>query len=141
MTLLTWKAEFYSTLARDCSAEDAIKHSLRKWEGMRETNLNKHGIETSAVTSHLYEIGKPCSTDFVFRVDDSSCALCHHFSPNDMICRDCPLQTVRGAACDRPRSDETHSPWSAWQDDGGDRDPEPMIFWLTKALEAQTETA
>lgn len=39
MSLKTWKLEFYPVEASTVSKEDALDHSLRKWEGLTEENL------------------------------------------------------------------------------------------------------
>ncbi len=47
MSLATWKAEFYPFTAEKCAAEfpeEALDHSIRKWEGLSPENLKKHGV-------------------------------------------------------------------------------------------------
>lgn len=46
MSIKTWKEEFYPVKPRkSMTTKEAIEHSLRKWEGLRKSNLKKHGLE------------------------------------------------------------------------------------------------
>ena len=44
MSIESWKAEFYPTPADEASKDQAIAHSLRKWEGLRKENLDRHEL-------------------------------------------------------------------------------------------------
>lgn len=44
MSLETWKEEFYKIPAEECIKEQALDHSITKWEGLRPENLQKHGL-------------------------------------------------------------------------------------------------
>ena len=101
-----------------------MEHSLRKWEGLRYENLNRHGLE-----AYSRSINESAETAKYLEIDDGTCALCQM----GVGCSPCPLYKARGgSACDRRRFGEVKAPWYAWTDN---RDPEPMIFWLTKAKE------
>lgn len=110
----TWLAEFYPIPADKVSAEDALDHSIKKWEGALKKNLKKHGL------------GCP-PMDF----DGHSCALCvHHL---DEFCEHCPLSIVRGdVACDELRPYERKAPYAQYIVKGN---PRPMLTWLKKAKE------
>jgi hypothetical protein len=130
MSLDTWKVEFYPTPACDCSAEDAIEHSLRKWRGLRGEALARHGLVR--VDNGFAEPGGGCW----FYVSASSCALCEHFysedeEGNEPRCAKCPLAIARGGfPCDDEQPGEADSPWVVWT---ADDDPEPMIAALEEA--------
>ena len=44
MSIESWKAEFYPVEAAEVSAEDALAHSLKKWQGLQEESLLKHSL-------------------------------------------------------------------------------------------------
>lgn len=133
MSLVTWKAEFYPVEADEVQIEDSIDHSLTKWIGLRQANLEKHGIKAGRYDG----IGD--GNDRMY-VGGDACALCSHHYDEDWCdddeeegdgCAGCPLKLVRdGVPCDRTRDDEDKAPWNAWNEG---HDPEPMILWLTKA--------
>lgn len=116
MSLKSWKKEFYPIGASEVDEQDAVAHSLRKWIGLRQENLDKHDVSHSwdgiSYKKDSLPIGAP------------SCALCqHHYIPK-RSCESCPLHEYLGRPCD---GDD--SPYAAFVDDDG---PEPMI----SALEA-----
>lgn len=121
MSLATWKAEFYPVEAKDCPADEAVAHSLRKWIGLRVANRDKHDV------SHPEHQWSICSTGRqVFDVNDASCALCRRFT-----CETCPLALARdGFPCDSKTAGESLSPFVEWRDHD---DPEPMIAALEAA--------
>ncbi len=132
MTFATWKAEFYPEDASAPKTElEAVEHSIRKWEGLRPENLERHGVE-------LY-------TDYVAGVDGAlslcseSCALCVRVSesraeaPNwpRVECGKCPLAKARrGIPCDRRLSEEVLSPYAELTRKS---DPGPMLACLYAA--------
>jgi len=124
MSIETWKPEFYPIPADDKRLRTRVaclEHSIRKWIGLRETNLEKHGctfhIGTGFVEFHGGVYGK------FFFVDDSSCALCVRWYQRDGRCRPCPIVRVTGRTC--------QTAWAPWIRHG---DPEPMIRLLRKVL-------
>lgn len=126
MTLSTWKTEFYPTEASECSKEDAIEHSLRKWRGLRKEALERHGA--------FIKYGDVRSDGEFFVIGGSSCALCESFF-TERACKACPLAMSRGGKpCDREMPNEAISPWHSWTDRF---DPEPMISALEKAQKEQ----
>lgn len=134
MSIESWKAEFYPIPAEDCPKEQAITHSLRKWEGLRKDALGRHAI---GLTDSGFLIGGDRT---IFLVNASSCALCEHFyneANEDEPCANCPLAIARGGfACDCEKPCEHNSPWAAWQYNKW-HDPEPMIAALKAALASQ----
>ena len=129
MSLATWKAEFYPTEAKDCPADQAIEHSLRKWRGLRAETLRTHGLKTS-VGDLVDSEGKR------FVMGAESCALCEQFYKATVDyedrCAACPLAQARGGvSCDETTSEERNAPWWEW---GDKYNPEPMIAALEKAL-------
>lgn len=110
----TWIAEFYPIPANKVSAEDAVDHSIKKWEGALEENLKKHGLDCPPMGF--------CS---------DSCALCAHHAQHG--CIHCPLFIVRGnVRCYRERPRERVSPFDRYDLQGN---PRPMLTWLKKAKE------
>ena len=127
MSLQTWEEEFYPESAGEAAERGeaaAVEHSLRKWEGLKEENLARHGLVAYSLS--ISEVG----TDQHLDISSGTCALCYMVG---ISCRTCPLYKARDCfACDRWRPDEGFSPWKKWTEDS---DPEPMIFWLKKAKE------
>lgn len=138
MSLQTWKDEFYPVRAREVDAKDAVEHSLTKWRGLRQENLERHQVCISGLA--VAEVGG--STHFTLSA--STCALCeHYYNPNKediegdedddkgLACETCPLAKARGGyACDRDMPDSATgdaAPYFRLPD------PEPMIRWLEKA--------
>lgn len=129
MSLETWKAEFYPVEAQDVPVEDAVRHSLQKWIGLRAENLSRHecwlddnGCDIAVVDS---------SRDYLY-IDSRTCALCEHHRRGG-ACLNCPLVKVRGRPCD---DDEGFSsPYGQIYK----RNPEPMIALLELALQSRKE--
>ena len=130
MSIESWNAEFYPIPADEVPVDQAIAHSLRKWEGLRKENLDRH---------KLSQIGRRIESRSgrQFWVNEGSCALCHHYlSDGDVSCDNCPLSIARGGfPCDRSLPDESEAPWHEFEEEGN---PGPMIFWL-KAAQAKIE--
>ena len=124
MSIATWKAEFYPTdNFADMSAEEAVRHSLQKWKGLKHDQMQKHEVEWSQTGLCLVGI-----EEGRIRIDSDSCALCYLY--NDHYCARCPLKQARAVRCDVPRDDEEASPWALRF-----KKPEAMIYWLERTLE------
>lgn len=127
MSLQTWMQEYYPVKPnKRMTKRQAIEHPLRKWEGLTEENLSKHGC---------YKDWKSIRNDdyFGLDIDGESCALCVKYYYNrgdEHICDRCPLSKSLGNACDSFSSDS--SPYLQWLN--GDN-PLPMIKALRKLLE------
>jgi hypothetical protein len=92
MSLQTWKDEFYPVRAKDCPIEDAIDHSIRKWEGMRQENIDKHGIKL--VSGVLESV--PFDMKEVLYINASTCALCHYYAKEGPYgCAACPITAYK----------------------------------------------
>lgn len=127
MSLETWINEFYPQDAVEFRVDsslndmDAIEHSIKKWEGLLQENLEKHCV--------VYRRNQNIVTDMessgahIF-ISSGSCALCVvHYSK----CSACPLGISYGKPCDCGRN----SPYRHFR---ATKDPEPMINELKKAL-------
>jgi hypothetical protein len=128
MSLASWKKEFYSIEAKECSKEKALDHSIRKWTGLLKSNLKKHKVEK------IYERVIDGSGDTLY-INVSSCALCCYFVV--LACSDCPLCEVRGQTrCDTATPIEGQDPYHAFTRYG---DARPMLKWLKRAKKAATK--
>jgi len=128
MSKETWVQEFYPVEAKQAakgSQLQAAEHALQKWKGYRPENLKKHGLEMEPIPCGVYE-----------------CALCQQVKRKNqgaLKCDDCILNKVRNntACCDFNKDIDDfvdpHHVFTAYDD------PEPMIFWLEKAVEALKE--
>lgn len=128
MSLATWKQEFYRYTAydlKDESWEAVLDHSLLKWIGLREENLNKHGV----FMDECYLRNKDLSKVSIIIIDGSSCALCEKSKdPYDdrTDCSNCPLTKVVPNNCSKE--------FNVFMDK---YNPEPMIELLAKALDKE----
>ena len=110
----TWLAEFYPVPADKVSAEDALDHSIKKWEGALRENLEKHGLDEPPI-------------DF----DSDACPLCVHYIEDG--CTRCPSYIARGdVCCDVDAPCEEQAPYGQYSIKGN---PRPMLYWLKKAKE------
>jgi len=147
MSMKSWKEEFYPTESSEeanaASNEAAIKHSLQKWRGLRVENLEKHDLVIVCGPTTIPSIEDAVAPFERFKVNGNSCSLCN-MSGWMAKCRECPLSKVRaGHPCDEKCSldenptfptNSVRDPWRVWT---YDTNPEPMIYWLEKALEKE----
>lgn len=126
MSLETWKAEFIPTPACDCPRGQAAAHSLRKWRGLTEENLRKHGLRK--VDAWIKD-----KADNRLCIAASSCALCLRFADTDAsreeACKPCPLYKSLGKACDDEAAELEFAPYHKFTMFD---DPLPMIAALEK---------
>lgn len=124
MSLQTWKKEFYLVNpSKRMTKKQAIGHSLRKWIGLRKSNLEKHEISKDG-----HQIGD--NFDYL-TIEMESCAMCvKYFDKNKFAkcCEKCPLAISLGEACDN----SVNGPYETWCDTGN---PNPMIKALRALLE------
>lgn len=138
MTLKTWKQKFYPITAKQAArggVVKAVQHSLLKWEGLRDKNLKKHGIE------YVYAYFDSRITDgkSAMDIDARSCSLCEKFADAPNYCRKCPIYESRGEVrCDMPKKGEDASPYEEMLRKGN---PLPMIKTLRKALKYTQENS
>ncbi len=129
MSLATWKELYYPVHASEAvgSELEAARHSLRKWEGLRD--LKTHGVLVGAWGDLLGESLE------MFGFDGSSCALCrrHGFSSvGQTDCGSCVLTSIRGVDCNSSDDLGIRDPYRRWVID---KNPEPMIALLQQAVE------
>lgn len=130
MSIETWKAEFYRTEPSDCKKEDAVQHSLTKWRGLTQENLDKHGLRK--VGPHLTD------SKYQFYINDATCSLCFYYLKNNRTvvdakynrCSGCPIYLATGCPCDEGEL----SPYKMWL---LGNNPSPMINLLENILELQ----
>lgn len=142
MSIATWKAEFYPVDAFETEQADAITHSLQKWKGLTADNLSKHRVRLDDFGWVVEEGVEKATKELAVVINGSTCALCHHYLVDENHDCDygemCPLYKARGnVACDKERMDEHEAPWYEFR---RSKDPNPMIFWLQKAVEYQAES-
>ena len=98
MSMKTWREEFYPVpagTARRRSWRWAAKHSLRKWEGLREENLRKHDVRYSPEDNAVVD-----ADGARLKLDDKTCALCRKVQEAEEAdlsvngCGICPLALV-----------------------------------------------
>lgn len=144
MSQKTWLEEFYPKSAQEfMTEEEAIVHSLTKWTGLRPENLAKHGMVAKAyqIESEIRQPGEDA-----FRIDATTCALCDKFyddssdyyddEDNQIMCASCPIYEVRGYPCDEQIPyEEEEAPYFEFANGNDIKNPEPMIYWLVKALD------
>ena len=110
MTNKEWLAAYYPTPAEACPKEEAVAHSIRKWEGIAFVVQDNSSVP--------------------IRTDAGTCALCVHYYVTDDagedVCTECPLAISLGCRCDRD-NDDGISPWSSWCNH---KDPLPMLAAL-----------
>jgi hypothetical protein len=134
MSIKTWMKEFYPVEASAFKRETkntsekevlkAIKHSLKKWKGLTQKNLEKHYCHYSTYICRVEDESRTNQ----FSIDCDSCALCFYYHN---VCEGCILFKVRGCGCDAYKETEPCSPYSTLTYEG---DPKPMITLLQKAL-------
>lgn len=111
--LKEWKKEFYPINVSKTKKKDAISHSLKKWIGARNKNLQKYGVTLREVSIFF---------------SGSCCSLCHHY--REISCKKCPLYKVRNLECYNG-IDSPHFQFI------NDCNPEPMIKLLMKAKKVE----
>lgn len=129
MSLASWKKEFYRKSANKVSKRYALRHSLRKWIGLKPCNRKKHSVSlhdgnlmNKSVIANNEDDG---DVDFL-KIDDSTCALCYHFSRLKTGCEECPL--VKAGISECP---DDNSPFDLFMSSGR---VSPMIRALERAL-------
>jgi hypothetical protein len=129
MSLETWKKEFYPVTAKQAARSTILQsllHSLRKWRGLTQRNLKRHGLR---LVGHTIIDGEHNNLKR-FHINAETCGLCHKFYEGfgHTRCSRCPLAILRrGHACDY----NCRSPYHVfiWCSN-----PLPMIRLLEKAV-------
>jgi hypothetical protein len=114
MSVETWKEEFIDV--SDGPDEALVVSSIRKWTGLRRSNLGRHDVylHGSLLRGVKYE---------GLRLNHHTCPLCIHRG-----CFVCPIVSAHGHTCDG----SPERPWGLFLDTG---DPEPMLKLLESTLE------
>lgn len=122
MSLKTWKAEFYPTPCNSVvTSASAIRHSLRKWQGLTPENLEKHGCCMSYGDEAIKDVEDPEES---LEINASSCSLCAFY---EELCSRCDLtKHTGGKDCMADGS-----AWLEWKKEN----PQPMIDLLTEMEE------
>lgn len=142
MSLQTWKEEFYPTEAYRATEQNAIEHSLTKWRGLTQENLEKHGLKRSRTGIYDEErVGR----NFL-EIDDRSCSLCIVYRniqdvfiekkrvaaglpiPTTQWCDNCPIKLTTGEDC----CTGDLSPYMVYVEEGR---PQKMIRLLEEVAE------
>jgi len=137
MSLTSWKKQYYPVPADQVKSKiAAIRHSLRKWKGLRPKALIRHELHLSeshhAVLPNEFLRNPELVTipDEQLVIDDSSCALCCMANVR-YTCEGSPLIDHLGVSCD-----QNGQPFTLFSDSGN---PEPMIKALTAVLKNATK--
>lgn len=131
MSLRSWKSEYYRSILK--ASKDtllAIDHSIKKWEGLRPSALQKHNLTAPFDTKSLFSK----RGDTKFKVSGKTCALCRMTQKEtrgNVECSICPLYTLTKVHCD-----QFNGPWNVWVNK---RDPEPMLKALIRLKEVYTK--
>lgn len=134
MSIESWKKEFYvEELPKDDDELEATKNCLKKWEGLREESLKKHGI-TITKLANLID-----SQENRFYIDADTCQLCRIIERELNSCEDCPIYEAIGKDCcnefdenfeeELPFEESIYGIWRKKQN------PEPMIEALKRTIE------
>ena len=134
----TWLEIYYPECADETKRINAIRHSLRKWIGLKEENLRRFNVGLSEVDYYPYVFAKgadPESRIIILEIDSESCALCFWYYKErfsiingENPCSACPLfDPVNEKSCA-----DSGGPYHAFAAET--RDPSDMIKALRKIL-------
>ncbi len=124
MSLESWIKEFYSTPAEMVDVDASLQHSLTKWIGAREENLNKHDL--IVLGARLCEKHNQRKS---IAFTGHTCALCYNYP----TCDGCPLSNLK---------DETSleypciNQYNFFQQLGN---PEPMIALIQSVIDQENQ--
>lgn len=97
MSLASWKREFYRTPADKVKPEEALDHSIRKWDGLSAEALAKHGLKPHALWK--FRILSDRQDKWV-EIDSCTCALCQAHTIGCRIeCSLCEVHKATGRNC------------------------------------------
>lgn len=135
MGIESWREEFYPETGEASAKRGtlaAIEHGIRKWEGVRDENLKKHGLHRYR-TGIFDEDGRE-----MMRLGWEECGLCWIYQceegpkGKDLGCKGCPLVGVDENGIDIVCGGEGHGYWLVSQNRAG---PEILIGELKQARE------
>ena len=127
MSLETWKAEFYQIDAHEVAAKDAIQHSLTKWIGLRQENVNKHNLIIGNCEISDIDNNK-------FSIDSTTCSLCEYYCNPYNKCKTCPIVEYKSTKSIYKDRTCCEIEFIAFE---YEHDPEPMINLLQGVLNTQ----
>lgn len=120
-TALDWLDTYYPVPADQCPKEDAVAHSLRKFEGLRPEALKEHGLRL------LQGCVFDDNDNLIITLGRSSCALCASYFTSPR-CSGCPLSLAE------KECEVDENPYTEMIDRD---DPEPMIAAMKEILKQQ----
>lgn len=129
MGLKEWKDKYYPIPAKKVPLEQALDHSIQKWEGLQLNVLKEY--ELKQVRYHICGIGGTTT------INGDTCALCFHHTQleDDIDCSTCPLAISRnGYPCDERMPNEEISPYHAFTEH---ENAKPMLDALKLAKRMQ----
>lgn len=137
MSLISWKEEFFHRKLDNIqtwSEIEIIDHSILKWEGLRQENLNRHKVRLDKYLFHNVVDSRPQVCPAHVPINSDSCALCERWYGNTNEdyrnnCHSCPLYQL-GYGCE-----ERDSPWRQFDVRDSNPDPELMIRALKETKE------
>ena len=125
MSIKTWIKEFYPIPVTKVSKKHALKHSLKKWEGLLKKNLKKHQVYMVHIQGfQLIDNKNKNPSDFS---KDDTCALCWHFYQY-VNCGCCPI-AKHSINCNFINS--------AYQKSVTSQDARPMVELLRKLVKLE----
>ena len=122
MSIETWKAEFLSEV-KEMPNKDALQHALKKWKGLKQKNLEKHGVNKPLGTGSIF------TSDEELFVGSSTCVFCLMYADSDSgDCYGCPIRVYRSCG------DGCVTQWRHWVYYSN---PDPMIRRIQLAIRKQ----
>lgn len=101
-----WKEKYYPKPANETTPEEALDHSLRKWEGALPENAEEFGLSFTRGTMIDGKADWSRAADLL-TFDSESCSLCrHHVLPKEIRgslanrCDTCPITIYKNATGD-----------------------------------------
>ena len=131
-----WMAEFYDVEAKllfDPTELRCAQHSLKKWIGLRSSNLEKHNV---LVSPYLALRDKATGRELI-NITWSSCALCIRHKNNlinEVVCDNCIIFKVNGYECSAYDGEMDCTVLTPWRIYAMKKDPEPMITLLEECV-------
>lgn len=124
MSFETWKEEFYPIPAKEVLPEQAVAHSLKKWQGLLSENLTKHNVRIGQHYCSNY-VTDDKDPRWALSINGDSCALCA-----TRTCWQCEIFKETDETC----NDED----SAYAVFCNTSDPRPMVKLLETIHQKET---
>jgi len=124
MSLDTWIEEYMPEPPETAAGKGevaALLHSIRKWDGFRRCNLDRHGVTLDGAYIHDGTRCRPMA-------QPGRCALCYCVRTGSFAnCTNCPVSRLHGL----------HSCASAYSYFVAESDPGPMLRLLLATLNSE----